>query len=122
MYHAGAHRLFHGAGRQHCPHSAQRGARRHFSPHLRRARHVAQRRGLCRALTHDAARGTGHQRRLRLVHDGPERHRKRGAHDGERGLVSAQCAARDARYHSAARHRGQDRLYRGHHHPWHRLD
>ena len=57
-----------------------------------------------------------------LVHDGPERHRKRGAHDGERGLVSAQCAARDARYHSAARHRGQDRLYRGHHHPWHRLD
>lgn len=74
------------------------------------------------ALTHDAARGTGHQRRLRLVHDGPERHRKRGAHDGERGLVSAQCAARDARYHSAARHRGQDRLYRGHHHPWHRLD
>lgn len=79
-------------------------------------------RGLCRALTHDAARGTGHQRRLRLVHDGPERHRKRGAHDGERGLVSAQCAARDARYHSAARHRGQDWLYRGHHHPWHRLD
>ena len=61
-------------------------------------------------------------REVRLVHDGPERHRKRGAHDGERGLVSAQCAARDARHHSAARHRGQDRLYRGHHHPWHRLD
>lgn len=30
VYHAGAHRLFHGAGRQHCPHSAQRGGSASF--------------------------------------------------------------------------------------------
>ena len=70
----------------------------------------------------DAARGARHQRRLRLVHDGAERHLRRRARGRRRSLVSAQCAARGAGPHLPAARRQQSRLYRGHHAARHRLD
>ena len=64
---------------------------------------------------HDAAGGTRHQRRLRLVHARAERHFRRGPRGRGRGVVPAQRAARNARHHSPPARRLEDRLHRGRH-------
>ena len=69
-------------------------------------------------LPRHAARRARHQRGLRLVHARAERHFRRGPRGRGRGVVPAQCAARNARHHSPPARRIEDRLHRGRHAAW----